>query len=430
MYIMNNEVVPLSSGEAENFDLKLAIDCARSFSESVQIGCDITDTKGKLLYEAGYGCASCEVCLTLGRERENCTKAHIYGMTESERFGGKYIYFCPMGLSYFVSPIVGPYGSAAKITVGPFLMVDSEDYIAYDLKERMKLSRADIKKLGPVLDKIPYVPPKKVSAMSNLLFMAVGFLNNVAAENNMLEAQSMGMLQGQINAYILELKRQDDVLKYPLDTERALVMSITNFDKQKAQELLNELLGFVLFSYGGDLSYIKTRIYELLVVISRAAIDAGASPESSYKLNHEFITRSMSINSIDKLCFLLSDVLNQYINSIFQFVDIKHIDVIHKAIDYITHNYDKKITLDEVAGKVFLSTSYFSKIFKQEMGRNFNAYLNEVRIKESKKLLMNNLKLVEVAALVGFEDQSYFTKVFKRITGVSPNRYRETGGRV
>jgi two-component system, response regulator YesN len=65
------------------------------------------------------------------------------------------------------------------------------------------------------------------------------------------------------------------------------------------------------------------------------------------------------------------------------------------------------------------------------MGCRFTAYLNQVRIGKSKLLLKGSaLPIVDIAGLVGYEDQSYFTKVFKRVTGVSPGRYRESGGRV
>ena len=74
---------------------------------------------------------------------------------------------------------------------------------------------------------------------------------------------------------------------------------------------------------------------------------------------------------------------------------------------------------------VYLSPAYFSRVFKKEMGVTFNSFLNEVRIEKSKSLLRNNdLKMVDIALMVGFESQSYFTKVFKKITGISPLQYR------
>jgi YesN/AraC family two-component response regulator len=61
---------------------------------------------------------------------------------------------------------------------------------------------------------------------------------------------------------------------------------------------------------------------------------------------------------------------------------------------------------------------------------NFNSYLNYVRIEMSKKLLLDkSISLVDVSNLVGFEDQSYFSKVFKKLTGQTPNTYRKSRGK-
>lgn len=417
--------------KSNEFDLKLAVECANAYSASTQLGCTISTAQGELLHETGYGCNSCELCIMVGRDKEKCTQTHAYGMTEAERLGGKYIYFCPMGLTCFVSPIVGQRGGGAKITVGPFLMVDIEDYVVCDLQQALRLDDSTIEMLKPVLLKIPFISSEKVNALSNLLFMTVGFMSNISVANRMLDNQDSEYIQGQIIEYILELKRGEALPQYPMETEQELLSSIVNSDYPKAKKLLNELLGHIIFSSGGDYSRIKTRIYELLVMLSRAAIDAGVSPDFAFQLTHEFFTDSQPVSNVNDLCLMLTKSMNKFINSIFVSSDIKNMDVMNKALRYIQNNYSQKISLEQVSQVVNLTPSYFSKVFKKEMGCNFNTYINQLRIEKSKKLLLhNNWKLVNIAAAVGFEDQSYFTKVFKRITGRPPNYYRKSGGRL
>ena len=99
-------------------------------------------------------------------------------------------------------------------------------------------------------------------------------------------------------------------------------------------------------------------------------------------------------------------------------------------MDYVKANYSKKITLDDVARHVYLSRSYLSSLFKEETGDSLFAYINRVRIDKSKMFLLDSaVNLVDVASLCGFDDQSYFTKVFKKATGVSPKKYRDTRGK-
>ena len=94
-------------------------------------------------------------------------------------------------------------------------------------------------------------------------------------------------------------------------------------------------------------------------------------------------------------------------------------------MDYIKTNYREKITLDDVANYAYLSKSYLSKIFKEEMDCTLTAYINKVRVEKSKQLLLDErISLADIAGQVGFEDQSYFTKVFKKVTGISPGKFK------
>ena len=413
----------------EEFDVTLARECARAFSAACGVGCTVSDTAGRVLHESGYGCASCGLCRAAHRSPEDCVQAHIYGMTEAERFGGKYIYFCPMGLTCFVSPILGSERTEAKITVGPFLMVEAQDYISCDLTEQMGLTESLLEQVQRELVHVPYIPTDQVNAMSTLLFMAVGFMNNVSAANRMLEAQGSDAIQGQVTAYIQQLKTGSEPPPYPFETEHALLRAVRQANKPEAQRLLNELYGYIFFSSGAALDLSKTRIYELLVLISRTAIDAGANPEQTLRSNHRYRMDLNQIQDVDALCLWLTRVTNTLMDSVFDFTGTRHANIIHQSIQYLNTHYSEKITLEEMAQRVYLSPAYFSRVFKQEVGEPFSVYLNRVRIDRSKELLLHkNIRLTDIAQLVGFEDQSYFTKVFKKLTGIPPFRYRETKG--
>ena len=90
---------------------------------------------------------------------------------------------------------------------------------------------------------------------------------------------------------------------------------------------------------------------------------------------------------------------------------------------------NKKITLDDIADNVYLSRTYISRIFKEEMKVTLTKYINKIRIDKSKQLLLDSsLTLADVANLTGFDDQSYYSKTFRSITGMSPGKYREKHG--
>lgn len=97
-----------------------------------------------------------------------------------------------------------------------------------------------------------------------------------------------------------------------------------------------------------------------------------------------------------------------------------------EILGYINNNFSKNITLESISEKYFLSTYYFSRTFKEVTGFHFVEYLNNVRIKEAKKLLLNStLTITEIASVTGFNSNTHFGRVFKQITGCSPSAYKK-----
>lgn len=98
----------------------------------------------------------------------------------------------------------------------------------------------------------------------------------------------------------------------------------------------------------------------------------------------------------------------------------------HIIKEYIDKNYTKDITLKEIADKLFLSPYYMSHIFKKEMNNSPINYLIHRRIGEAKRLLVStDMKVWEIAKIVGYENPNYFTLLFKKMTGESPKKFKE-----
>ncbi len=138
-----------------------------------------------------------------------------------------------------------------------------------------------------------------------------------------------------------------------------------------------------------------------------------------------------SIHQIEK-----QDTLDRCIGSFREFILSVHATLVKKqafsreiteALRYIRNNYAKNITLNQVARQVNLSAGYFSNLFKKEVQENFVGYLNTLRIEQAKNLLQTtSMKAYEVAEKVGFTETTYFCKVFKKTTGMSPNEFRKS----
>jgi two-component system response regulator YesN len=99
--------------------------------------------------------------------------------------------------------------------------------------------------------------------------------------------------------------------------------------------------------------------------------------------------------------------------------------LIKKAVQYINDNYNKKISLEDIAGYVGISKYYFSVLFKKEKDITFSSYLNTVRIEKAKQLLKNPQTTInDVVDEIGFNDAQYFSKTFKKYVGMTVTEYR------
>jgi two-component system response regulator YesN len=99
--------------------------------------------------------------------------------------------------------------------------------------------------------------------------------------------------------------------------------------------------------------------------------------------------------------------------------------LVSKALEYIKANYSSDLNLKTVADEIYVSTWYLSKLLKKETGDNFINILNDIRIEKAKKLLLEpKYKIYEIAGEVGFTDVPYFTKTFKRVTGLTPMEFK------
>ena len=87
---------------------------------------------------------------------------------------------------------------------------------------------------------------------------------------------------------------------------------------------------------------------------------------------------------MDSLCLWLTKVMSTLMDSVFAYLDARHANVIHQTIQYLNTHYGERITLEDMARRVYLSPSYFSRIFRKETGITFSAYLNRCALSGAK----------------------------------------------
>lgn len=103
--------------------------------------------------------------------------------------------------------------------------------------------------------------------------------------------------------------------------------------------------------------------------------------------------------------------------------------LVNRALEYMREHYAQKITLTDVAENTYVSQWHLSRLLNRHTGQSFSALLNSIRIEEARRLLKDpSLRVGDVAERVGFQEMAHFSRVFKKLTGMSANEYRNRNG--
>ncbi len=169
----------------------------------------------------------------------------------------------------------------------------------------------------------------------------------------------------------------------------------------------------------------KTFILGLNAIISRNYYNKPVCKKMLYDIRLQFNKKIEAQTSVEKLNLLARQMISFYIDKIGNKNTLTRNPNINKAIDYIQNNLDREISLDEVAQSVFVSSTYLSHLFTKCMDMTFSQYVVKARIDRAKNLLNNTSDTVmDIALDCGFNSQSYFSNVFKKIEGMTPKEFR------
>lgn len=406
----------------------------KSFTNATGLRAIIIDTEGSPLFgeiDNQQNCKFCQLIWQYQKGSERCQGAYVRAGKEAAKFGEPYIFRCPAGLIEWAAPIIINGEHLGSIICGQVLMWEPEDFFWIELQEMNKGLGVDFEHLKEAAKELKVESGEKVQAAADLLFVTANYIMKSGWEN-LQHRQELTIHQSMLaeeieNRKALEVKLNLQSINFDnsLEKERQLLSKVKIGDKEAAQKLFQELLADIFIVGAAKIPLIKARILELVVVFSRAAVEAGAEFEQTFEMNTKFINDLTMIDAIDEIAFVAHTALEQYMEAIL----VKNIGKNHQIINlvkrFILDNYDQNLTLEEIANSVYLSPYYLSRIFKEEQEITVMDYLTKVRIEQAKKLLRNyKHNIDDISLKLGYNDPSYFAKVFRRNTGMSPSQFR------
>ncbi|MBQ9538644.1 MAG: response regulator [Treponema sp.] len=176
-------------------------------------------------------------------------------------------------------------------------------------------------------------------------------------------------------------------------------------------------------AYAGDMGKIKNAIFELLVNVRNITTEIDCNYQ-----NEEFSSAFSVLSAADSMESILDFALKrceECASNVMLVTSTKENPIVKKAEDYIEKRISEDLSLEDVAAAINVSPFYLSRMFKEVRGENYINYLTDLRLRRAQELLKNpRTPIKEISAEVGFNDQNYFSRIFKNKFGMTPTEFR------
>lgn len=407
-----------------------------AFVEATGLRASIIDTEGKRLVspDNGEDTPFCQLIRRTPGGLRKCERCCARAGVQANRIGVPYIFRCHAGLIKWAAPITINGNHFGSIVCGQVLMWDPEDFFWIEIKEMTRGLDVNLIDLLEAGTKLSVVSGQRVQAAADLLFVLANHIMKTGLEAMeqlaQLRKQEVYLDREISNRKLLEdalrkAERRSDPAANLFKKEQELLSHIRLGDKDKAYLALNDILTSA-FQDPGDLKVAKARMLEIMVMLSRAAVERGETLEKLLGLNYHYIEEFSHLNSIEELFVWVVRMMEMFMEKIQVTQGSRNTQVMEQVIEFMSRNYQRAIRLEDIAQAVFLSPCYLSHIFKEEIGTTIMEYLTRLRIEEAKRLLRNpRFTVVQVADKIGYGDPSYFTKVFKKNEGITPSQFKQ-----
>lgn len=213
---------------------------------------------------------------------------------------------------------------------------------------------------------------------------------------------------------------------YPADIEKMLFELTEKGDVNGVVAEANRFYDWMEENHGVYIMDIKLKCMEFVLWAEHIFYESGGRIYH-FRSRKDYLPTLLELKSLDEIRAWFVDKMGNACQNIAMKKESQSVSVVEKARSYIDSHYHKKdISLDEVSRSVDISPYYFSKIFKEETGRNFVEYITEIRMNKARELLAgSNMSMKEICSEIGYSDPNYFSRIFKKHTGITPTEYKE-----
>ncbi len=400
-------------------------DALDAFSSCTGIPVTVYDTENRITQEFNVEQKVCRLFPHYSQSSD-CQSYLAFSMGESFALGEPYIFFCPAGFVEIAVPLLYNGARSGCVLAGPLVLGSVDEKL---LSRIMELNPGDpslFPRVARYLQDFRESTPEQVQKIATLLYASVLSSRQDWEEYERIRSRNRGQVNAGETVHQFKLA-VDPAGETEEDLWQRLLSALHNRDREALDEAASGLFDEFLLVEAGNFDLIRMRLFEFFTMLSKAALDSGIALNKILASGLDPLEALNRAQTVDDLAVWMQNLIDHFFVLVPEPPAPVYSPLVTRAVALIGERYAEKLTLRDVAGSIHINESYLSKLFKKELGVGFTDYLNSLRIQKSVELLSQpDMNLLEIAGRVGFEDQSYFTKVFKKITGKTPRQFKAT----
>ena len=396
-----------------------------AFSQITGVPVTCYDVSGAIISEFG---ADNKLCNDLGiylRRNSGCRKLLSFAGEFSSNLGEPYIFLCKAGFSNISMPVIVSGEFMGYAIAGPFI-----------LKKLRRSTVNSVLNMNRVPDGERLLIEKKANNMrvlSSQEITALSVLFSGSVRSSLISLKDYDTLskvneeQKHISSRIRASKNELTAdREFSPDMEKKLVSDIIKGDLEEADRLIRKLLERFSIITVGNIDEVKTMsLWVAATVVKSLSNEVSIRSGDTLDVDIDIMNRITEADSVDALAQAFLYIIRYVSNDLISSIYTGSSQLVNSGLKYIKDHFSSKITLADMCAELHVNPSYFSNLFSQEMGQTFVEYLTDLRLSKAEDLLVStNMSMLDISVSTGFENQSYFTKVFKSAKGMTPREYR------
>lgn len=206
--------------------------------------------------------------------------------------------------------------------------------------------------------------------------------------------------------------------------DKQLEMALETMDQELAMRMISNMCEAAK-NNSASYEIMMEQLMYIVGVLTLFIRKRGWSVQDVTGADFDFLSNVQSLTTPEHMY----DVLHRAVRSIITYAESHDRKVTHTTVQAIIElleaEQDQEFTLHTIADRFYVNASYLSRLFKQEIGMSFTSYVLERKMERARTALMNGARVYDAAAMIGYRDVSYFTKIFRKYWGVTPSSVKK-----